>query len=291
VSSNRSLEKTIFDRLMSISTLPGAFADLAIEIVRDKSAVADGTSVYSIGDRFIVIVSPSRFPDVAMEEAAANKQAKSCLPDHLAALIVDLVVADTLPDGRSFAVFPRGTPLSNNRIRFALQKRRVKPAILNWLRGVAGAAQQPSLAAKVEFEKSLETLNEMSLLPHEIRDAAKVGLARLSHPRFCLMHGDIWKGNILFAPDGSLKIIDWRGSQVKGYGFFDLVKFAHSFGIRGPELQAEIRAHASALNIPVGDASTYVLAGCGHIARHLGEFPLPHFVEMVNDLWATLRSD
>ena len=288
--SNRAIEKSIVERLRSVPTFSGSINNLKIGLVRENSSVADGASIYSIGDLYVVVVSPHRFPNVAAEEAAANERVRSHLSGRLASLIIDLVISDTLPDGRSFAVFPRGTPLSNNRVRFALQKRRAKPAILNWLRDVAAYAQQPNRIAQIEFEKSLAALNDVSSLAEEIRGAAKIGLAQLSNPRFCLMHGDLWKGNILFASDRSLKIIDWRGSRVDGYGFFDLARFAHSFGVRGLELEAEISAHASAMNIPAGDVLTYVLAGCGHVLRHLEEFPLPHFVKMVENLWATLKS-
>jgi hypothetical protein len=252
--------------------------------------VPDGASVYSVGNQFIVKVSPKQFPWVVMDEADANRRAKLSLSSDLASFIIDPVVSDRLSDGRSFVVFPQGKPLSNNRFRFTIQKRRAKLAMLGWLRGVAGCAAPPSLAAKNDFRKSLEALGDLSLLPQEIRGIAKTGAARLSNPRFCLMHGDLWKGNIIMMPDKSFKIIDWRGSLVNGYGFFDLLNFAHSFEVKNQELEIELRAHALAMNIPSEDALIYVLAGCGHILRHLEEFPLSHFIRMVLNLWSTMRS-
>jgi hypothetical protein len=189
-------------------------------------------------------------------------------------------------------VLPRGRPLSENRLLFVLQKRLVAPIILEWLRGLVREATGPSEDAYREFQLSLEALAALkTLLGAEITNAAIDGMVRLSNrhfaPKFCPMHGDLWKGNIIYAPDKSLKIIDWRGSRMRGgYGLFDLIKFAQSFKIKGEKLRTEITIHSQFLECDATGALTTLLASCGHIYRNLEEFPLERFVELTSSLYA-----
>jgi hypothetical protein len=260
----------------------------------ETSKVADSPSVYMIGDLFVVLVSPLSFPNVAANEARAIKSARELLPSHLSPFLFDIVAEARLNDGRTIVVMPRGIPLSNNRPIFALQKRRIKPVIFEWLRGLALEAAAPSEETCTEFQASLESLATMNNLPAAISNAARDGLARLSRgtfvPRHCPMHADLWKGNIIYGPDRSLKIIDWRGSRMDGYGIFDLVKFAQSFNIRAADFRSETRTHAYSLGIDVIDARTTLLAACGCISRNLGEFSLASFAAMTSSLFNFLEA-
>jgi hypothetical protein len=155
-------------------------------------------------------------------------------------------------------------------------------------------AAGPSEDARGEFKLSLEALAAIKMLPAHIANAARDGLSQLSNgnfaPRFCPMHGDLWKGNIIYAPDKSLKIIDWRGSRMRGYGLLDLIKFAQSFNIKDEKLRSEIAIHAHFLGLDATGAFTTLLASCGHIYRHLEEFPLEKFVGMTSSLCAFFRA-
>jgi hypothetical protein len=252
------------------------------------------SAAYAIGDLFVVLVSPLSFPNEAANEARTLKSVKKLLPSHLSSFSFDIVAEGRLNDGRSFVVMPRGIPLSKSRLIFAFQKRRITPVVFEWLRGLALEAAAPSGETCAEFRASLESLATINSLPATILSAARDGLARLSNgsfvPRHCPMHGDLWKGNIMYGPEKSLKVIDWRGSRIDGYGIFDLVKFARTFNIKPQDVRSEIRAHTHSLGIDVIDARSTLVAGCGYIFRNLGDFPHESFVALTSSLCNYLSS-
>jgi hypothetical protein len=283
-------EQTLTEKLMQAPATQMALRVANVKPIRKGSSVADGHAIYAIGGSFVALVSPLSFPNAAAEEAGAMRAAKAILPPHLASFVMDIAVDGRLEDNRSFIVVPRGRPLFENRMFFAVQKRLVAPVVFEWLRGLAHEATNPSENARREFQLSLEALSAVKALPSSITNAAVDGLVRLSKggfaPRFCPMHGDLWKGNIIHASDKSLKLIDWRGSRMSGYGLFDLIKFAQSFNIKNERLRNEITIHAQALGLDVNGAFATLLASCGHIYRNLEEFPLESFVGMTGSLCA-----
>jgi hypothetical protein len=289
VLNGSAQDVNLVERLRSFPILKLAVERYRVQRMRESASVADGNSVYTIGKLFVILISPPAFPHVAAQEGEAMREAKASLPGPLSSIVSDIVLSDLLDDGRSFIVVPRGKVLSSNRLLFAYQRKRVKPVVLQWLRGVSMSADGPSEAAVNEFAASLVTLTNITFLPEAIVRTAHRSLTRLHSgvfmPRFCFMHGDLWRGNIIFAPDNSVKIIDWRGFKQCGYGLFDLMRFAHSLNLSASETSAEIVAHSEALCISREDVASTLLAGCGHIARNLGEFPLDRFVEMTVGLW------
>jgi hypothetical protein len=278
------------DLLRKLRSLSGSGGPIDLQILRARegTAVADGNEVYFIGEHFVVLVSPRGFPRAAAEEASAIKTAKARLPSGIASRILDIVLEGELEDRRSFVVVPRGRALSNNYLKFFWQKQAVKRDILGWLRQLAGSADLQDEKAAEEFAASLECLTSMNILSSNLKHQASRGLDRIKDrtflPRFCPMHGDLWKGNIIVAPDGAFKVIDWRGSRIEGYGFFDLLRFAQSFQIGRKTLFEEIQAHQRILNYSRDEAWFTLLSGCGHVARNLGQFPVERFGKMATSL-------
>jgi hypothetical protein len=264
-----SIQHDLADTLAQNSDVRTALRKFGVT-ERRKSKIADSPSVHEIGKSFIVLVSPLAFPNVAANEARAINSVRQLLPSHLSLFTI---------------------PLSQNRLIFELQKRRIKPVIFDWLRGLVNRAAAPSDETSAEFQASLEGLARLNNLPGGISSAARDGLARLSKgsfvPRHCPMHGDLWKGNIIYSRDKSIKVIDWRGYRIDGYGLFDLVKFAHTFKIKAKDFRSEVQIHAQSLGIDMidaRDARTTLLASCGYISRNLGEFPFENFVAMTSSL-------
>ena len=288
-----SVHQNLSERLLQSSELRNALRMYGIA-ERRRTKLADSPAIYEIGKLFIVLLSPLSFPNVAADEARAIKSVRQLLPSHLSVFTSEVVAEGRLDDGRSFVVMPRGSPLSDKRLVFELQRHRIKPIVLEWLRGLVREAEAPTEATTAEFQSSLESLARLNDIPTEISNAARDGLVRLSRgdfiPRHCPMHGDLWRGNIIYGRDKSLKVIDWRGSRMDGYGFFDLVKFGHSFKIKTEELRGEVVIHARSLGIEAIDARTTLLASCGFISRNRGEFPLDNFLSMTNSLCNFLQS-
>src|SRR5579863_9732387 len=137
-----SVHQNLSERLLQSSELRNALRMYGIA-ERRRTKLADSPAIYEIGKLFIVLLSPLSFPNVAADEARAIKSVRQLLPSHLSVFTSEVVAEGRLDDGRSFVVTPRGIPLSENRLVFALQKHRIKPVVLQWLRGVAREAAAP----------------------------------------------------------------------------------------------------------------------------------------------------
>jgi hypothetical protein len=226
---------------------------------------------------------------VVADEVAKIKLAKQRLsnPDK----IIDVIESGELQNGQSFAVFPKGKPLSNNRVVGEWQKRRLMPPVLLWLRSIAADASPPEAGASDEYTASLNALIRVPGLSSRVKDAAALGLELLNTElvRFCPMHSDLWTGNLIQMPGGDFRVIDWRGFQPHGYGFFDLVTLCRFLSISQREFRKELDAHEKLLSTNDEGAVMTMLAGCGHVFRHLDRFPIERFVQLTESMFGYLR--
>src|SRR5690242_1425375 len=77
----------------------------------ENSSVADGASHFLVNTDWIVKLSPSSFPQVAVQEAASMAAAKAALGPSLGRWVLD-VQATGFVDERSFIVLPVCSPMS-----------------------------------------------------------------------------------------------------------------------------------------------------------------------------------
>jgi len=153
------------------------------------------------------------------------------------------------------------------------------------------------------FVEPLRRMASLDKLDGSARDAARWAIGRVESgawvPKQVLMHGDLWKGNILFRPSKSsiddrewsdrFVVIDWAGSEIHGYALFDLVRFAESIALSVSNLRTEVARHCQLLGCDLGDAKSYLLAALGHIYINLEHFPLPSFISMSENCLATFE--
>ena len=265
--------------------------DVAVRLFRDRSGVADSTALYWVGQGFLMHLSSETFPDVAAEEVAAMETARERL-GAAGGAILDVPASGRI-GARSFMLLPRCVPVAPGRVGGWLPRRRLRPKVLHWLRDLAALSEPANPAAAQKFTANLTALAELEQLSPDVRAAAEAAVAEIAagrmRPRFTPMHGDLWRGNILTAPGRPFVVIDWRGSAMQGYGIFDLIRFGSSYGVGPAGLRSELLAHAAVLGIEPAQTRSVLLAALGHIALHLGEFPLERFVEMAESchhVWA-----
>lgn len=261
--------------------------------IRLHSRVADGQAIYLVDDDHVLFVAPPEFPEASAEQAAGMRAMRERLGAGTGQVILSISGEGRI-DRRSFLIVPRCRPLAQGRLTGRLDRWRIQGRVLGWLRELVAAADPPDLAAEEEFLASLQALQDMADLPDEIRMAAdrleKRLRARSIVARHVPMHGDLWQGNVMRRADGSLAIIDWAGSLVRGYGIYDLVRFADSFRLSRRTLAGEIGRHAAQLGEPQYSPQLHLLGALGHYARHLGEFPKSRFVELAVRCHKTLES-
>lgn len=260
------------------------------------TSVADGTRVLDLRDgdgdvRGVVLCSSPAAPDMAARDVARARLAREALGPSLGGVVLEPLAAGRL-DGLSYSVMPFCRPLSDRRVLWAMQRRVLVTPLLTWLAQATERTASPVAASGLDsaFAAPLRHLAGMEQVPGPLRAAAEQAGERLAagawRPRHVLMHGDLWKGNVLLRPrDGvapwhrRFVLIDWAGSEARGYALYDLVRLALSFGLAPSRLGSEVRRHCRLLECDVQDAAAHLAAALGHLALHLEHFPLARFIE------------
>jgi hypothetical protein len=233
----------------------------------------------------VVICSPAILPDAVDRNLELMKLAWCALGGWSDVILAPYRTGRVA--GRSYAVFPYCRTLTQSRYVWIAQRAWIRPVVLEWLRGaLATTVRDASDRERDEsFRIPLEHLEDWAAMPIEVRSAASATLERfrkgLWSPRHCLMHGDLWKGNILLAPRTRgyrrFVLIDWGSSVTEGYGIYDLLRVASSMKVRGHRLRKEIQAHCELLGCDYVDARSHLVAALGHGGMNLGYFPLESY--------------
>ena len=262
-----------------------------VDVIRTESGVADGAAIFLIDRQFVLFVAPFEHPDAADVQRTAMLRIAESLPASLSRTLLPIIGSGHFEE-RSFLVLPRCTPLSAGRLGRFLDKKRVADDILPWLRDLAAwKAHAPDDPGR--FIASLNALIRMDDLPVAVRETAQRMERQLRdgaiRPWHVPMHGDLWRNNVMRRDDGSLAVIDWAGSEVDGYGIYDLVRFKQSFNIADARYRSELRWYAELMG---GEDAVmaHLLGALGHYADRLGEFPRERFVTLAADCYALLNS-
>jgi hypothetical protein len=242
------------------------------------------------------LVSPG-LVGLGMEKA---RLAKGLVGPRLGSVILDPLARGSV-GGVTYALLPWCRSFSHSRFLGPIQRRRLIPRVLAWLRSVTRATltlpEEGSLDACAEALGHIATDPGLSAAP--IR-AAQVALRRLEEqlwsPRHVLEHNDFWIGNLLKRPSGLIAellvedfvVIDWPGARIRGFGFYDLLRFAESVGLRPSLLREEVLAHCSILGTSLPDASAHLLCSLGQLGMNLGHCPRARYVGLVERCVANL---
>jgi hypothetical protein len=175
------------------------------------------------------------------------------------------------------------------------------PRVLQWLRRVTAETTSPASGQELEecFRRPLKSIARDEQLGSHVAAAAHRALERLSaghwHPQCTLMHNDLWRGNLLYAPHSSSNaygfvVVDWAGSRLRGQGIYDFVRISRSLRLSRRTCQRALLQHCQALGCSPEDASGYLLAALGSIGEHLGGFPYARYRLLVADCFDYLQA-
>jgi aminoglycoside phosphotransferase (APT) family kinase protein len=305
-----SLDKLIQELSTPLSHFLGKpVGDQQISLLSQNTAVTDGTTVLAMTNnaghvKFVILCSPASAQDSVKRAMERARKAKELLSANDSAHILSPLFEGNVA-GASFAVLPFCKSLSESPWIWWPQRILLRNAILDWLaclaetttRNLAPGTSDQAFMAQLQRMASLNTLNDA------VRQAAEIAAKRLESgqwaPRHGLMHGDLWKGNILLKPADNVvdvgrwpnrfAVIDWGGAENNGYPIYDLVRFAISFRLSAGRLRKEVSRHCRILECEISDAMPYLLAALGFIANNLGQFPLARFTNMAESCFNTLR--
>lgn len=239
----------------------------------------------------VVIMSSPVTPDMVANRLELKKAACGAIGSLSEVVLEPLDWGWT--NGVSYAIYPFCRRLSGSRLGWAVQRVWIRKQVLKWLRAATEVSLSRPTEAELEeyFAAPLRYVAGWQAMPATARRAAATALGRLDdgswQPRFCLIHGDLWKGNILLAPSRRSRhrfvLIDWGDSRVRGHGIQDLLTLAGSMKLRGAALLRELEAHCRILGCDREDARSYLTASqsyyaVSHYGQNVGFFPLENFI-------------
>lgn len=271
---------------------------IGYRVVSD-APVEDGTTVVSLSRAdgtpvAAVLCSAAGYPhtvDQAMDKAA---RAKETIGPVLGERILDPLLRGQV-EGASFAVLPYCHSLSSGRLLSRVQNVALRQSLFDWTFELTRttASMKSDAYTCDRFAKRLENVVSLDILDSRVRAAASAALDRLASgkwkPRHVLMHGDLWRGNVLLRPVTSLPgkahlgerfvVIDWPGAELKGYAIYDVVRLAYSMRITHRQLAFEIARHCSVLQCEPLDAMSYLVAALGHVGLADDCFPVEQYAQ------------
>jgi hypothetical protein len=239
------------------------------------------------GKPIFVTVSGDGNPDLVARATRNIQDVRGQLSERWAEPVVKPLETGMV-QGRSFAVWPMLSEFPERRVPRYLAKRRIRPEVFYWLSAVLAETHIHTTAADRQvISANLAILLEDRRHPDHLRRAADISANRLATgswvPVHCVQHSDLWMGNIMVAPTGSLtsfSLIDWAGATIRGYPFFDLCRFAISSNAPSRLVKKHVISQLGQLNADSVDVTSYVLCALGQMQSHLEFFPEKLFREM-----------
>lgn len=271
----------------------------------------DAAAVLRVSDssgsvRAVLMCSSPDAPGMVVRAMQHAQQARSLLPAETGRHILE-PLAQGRVHGLSYALLPLCEELAHGRLAWRVQRQRLAPALFEWLRQLHAATVRDLRDEQIEprFLQPLHTLAAQPGLSDRVHADARRAAKRLEggawQPRTVLMHGDLWKGNVLLRPAASVAgrwqwperfvVIDWPGSDVCGHAIYDLVRLAQSMRLRSSAFDRELRLHCELLGCERADAMGHLLAALGRMAKTLEHFPHTMFATMVDACHATLAAE
>lgn len=281
---------------------------LEFSLLSAGNKVEDGTTVLLLRNpidqsRAVVLCSPPVSPDMVKRAMDRAHQAKLILAETAGTHILDPLAQGSV-QGLSYAVLPYCLGLSESRLWW-IQRALLRPLIFDWLRRATECTVRDAEPAAIErnFAAPLRHMVWLKPIRGSLRAAASRAIERINDgawiPKHVLMHGDLWKGNILIRPQHKILrrlnmsdrfvITDWAGSEISGHAIYDLVRLAESMRMNARNLGREVDRHCRLLGCEPVDAASYLLAALGHIAMNLEHFPIENYTQMAESCYSTLE--
>lgn len=293
--------------LTSKGLVPGTFSGLR-PIDADPAVRVDDKPfsgfVQGADGRALAVLSLSNgaYPNLVRQQFEGAAVARFLLGASLEERILK-PIASGFVAGRSFAIWPLRCPLSANRLRKGLEKRRLAGSVMRWLKAVARRTQvelNDQDTARLYAEPLFRMAEDIDL-GADIRKIARQAITGLDsgdwRPKSVLSHNDLWMGNVLVsnAPLGGLilprkfAVIDWAGSSVKGYPLFDAISFGESVGRSASRLRRDLVSYCDDLGIAPRHSASYVCAALGAVVLKADCFPKPRFINLCSNMMWSLR--
>jgi hypothetical protein len=259
--------------------------EISVVPLQGARPLPDSSSTYVLrsGTHQWVLKVSSRVAPGMVKRACDRQRLVRARLSEPAAEAIELPLIEGEIDGLTYALWPRRTPLSENRYLRRLQTMSMSPRILRWLSDVASQTVE-----KVEGRVLAERVGHLlsvDALPQEIKDLAKRAAEEFSADRIqaatVAQHDDLWPGNVLKAGNSlGFIVIDWAGGRLDGAPYYDLVKWASWCRFSPKATRDALKTYGEKIGLPAATALPHTLAGLGFLHTHLEYFPEHRFVEL-----------
>lgn len=272
-----------------------------------KQFVADTTLMFFVDGRsraedIVLTISNPQYPDQVSRAVERSFEVADRLSRPTREHVLQPLSHGTYGK-QSYAAYQRLCSLSSSRAVRYLQKKSHLHAVVDWLADLANETKKTP-DSNGPFIAEIEAVAENTHLSAHVRQLASACLTRTqdrrAYPWTCVEHGDFWCGNILFEMSavpwlgpirGNFYVIDWGGSELKGYPGLDVVRYAMSLSdnqLLTGEILAQFRRGTGLL---AEEMAASCLASLGRIGRNRGEFPLERYAELCERVCVTLAGD
>jgi hypothetical protein len=268
---------------------------VGLEVLSAAAGGADTTTKFIVRTKkghplAVVVCSRPTAPDMVLRGVMRAEQVRQLVGPMLGQAIIQPWTSG-YAESRSYVILPWYRGPSTSKVGRLWYCQRLKGPVLNWLRAATAmaAAENIEPTEGETFVQMLEYLGAQSFLTKNDRSDLKQAIGRLQSgawkPRHTFDHNDFWYGNILLRRGGLLLrsnplpfvLIDWVGANAAGFGIYDLVRCAQSFGVTPKRLGRELQRHAEALHCQVQDTEGHLFAALGRLHRHIEAFPEEQF--------------
>lgn len=297
---------------VGIKTIQDAIGDYVVNVIlisdpTFKKKVLDHTYKYLVktdsGKQYVLIESNPHFPLMVSTAVAKLQKARVSLNSGSREVIEKPVYHGFMGE-ISYALWQRRYLYSDNRLYRLLQKKLLFIKVSSWLRIVAKETFRNKInrvELQTGFIDPLNTLKSKIKSNYKIQGAIHGALESIErhriNPGHILQHGDLWKGNILlvsfFELFNPMKrgfiVIDWGGSKINGYPFFDLIRFLMSCEIGPKVAKQHIRSMAKQIGCSNSDVSIYLLCALGKLGQELNNFAVHRYLRMCRDMWEYIQ--
>lgn len=240
-------------------------------------------------DDVVLLLSSKHFPLVVNEDVDKAQAISRLLHASTSQNISRPLLTDSYGE-QSYAVFERLQPMAENRAVRYLQKRYFFPKVASWLSELAMQTRRhyhDEIEIQNLFIEPLQSISTSSDMPTNIREFSEHCISKAldcSSTLFTVAeHGDFWSGNVLFRRTlprnlspflGDFVVIDWRGSNIRGYPCSDLVRYCLScYRPKSIHVGNALRNYNASLEIENFQVGIYLLASVGRLGLNLDQMP------------------
>ena len=265
-------------------------SNITLQLLRRTSLTPDCNLVFLVNDgteKLVAYVSAPGYPTKVQNDQRLAQSFRSALSSPAVASVVPEPLEQGSVLGATYAVVPFYRPIATRRGLGRFECWRLAPHVLRWLEElVTSSNRRTTIDGKTRYEECLLALLQDVRVQSDIRGRARIAIEEVQHSHalpLVPMHGDMWKGNVLWARQTEafpFVMIDWGSSSVDGFPFFDLVRLADSFSISSRQFSSAIKSQCAALSLRPEQTFTCILAALGEIWINRNEFPIDRFNAM-----------